>query len=145
VAAFKAFYVQSNQKNLIALYFQLPDKLIRIGDSWTLNTSLISMDQNFECDSSFKKNQVTLVDLIKKGNETVAVIKYDILEFASGVFINPFFGNSRTKTVIKFEYNATAEFSLDKGKWLSYNGTQSVLSTGMMTSNTTKKFSLVPQ
>lgn len=127
----QSFYVQNNQKNLIALFFQLPDKPVKVGDSWSMNTNLISMDQNFVCDSSYKKNQATLVNVTRKNNETIAVIKYDIIEFVSGEMSTPFFGHSPIKTTMKYEYDVTAEFSIEKGKWVLYNAIESMSSTGL--------------
>lgn len=52
----ESFYVKNDQRNLIALFFQLPDKAVRIGDTWSIDVNFISMDQNFKCDTSFKQN-----------------------------------------------------------------------------------------
>ena len=85
----ESFYVKSDQKNLIAVFFELPNKRVKINDSWSLEVNLITTDQNFKCDTAFRKNHVTLIDLKKVGNETIAVLKYDIMEFVSGDFNNP--------------------------------------------------------
>lgn len=141
----QSFFIKSPQKNLIALYFELPNKVIKVGDTWSLDINLISMDQNFKCDSSYKLNKVTFSNIKRKSNETVAVIDYDIEEYVTGDFYNQFAGNTKIRTTIKFKYNATGEFSIDKGKWLSYNGTQSIYSSGFSNSKTNKKFSLILQ
>jgi hypothetical protein len=138
----QSFYVKNDQKNLIAMFFELPNRQIKIGDSWSLDINLVSMDQNFKCDTAFKKNNVTLIDLKKVGNETIAVIKYDILEYVLGDFNNPFAGSNK-KTMMKMTYNAIAEFSIEKGRWSSYDGIMSLTASGVMTTNTTKKFALI--
>jgi len=140
----QSFYVQNDQKNLIAMFFELPNRQIKIGDSWSLDINLISMDQNFKCDTASRKNYVTLIDLKKVANETIAVIKYDIMEYVLGDFNNPFAGSNK-KTMMRMTYNAIAEFSIDKGRWSSYDGIMSLSASGIMTTSTTKKFALITQ
>ena len=65
-----SFWVKSSQKNLIAIFFQLPAKPVKIGDKWSLDINLIANDQNFECDSAYKINEVTLTDIKKVNGET---------------------------------------------------------------------------
>lgn len=139
----ESFYVQNDQKNLIAIFFQLPNKEISVGDSWELDTHLISMDQNFICDSSFKKNKVTLTGIKNTGNDKIAVIKYDVEEFIIGDFKNPFSVSENKKTMMKMIFWGESEFSIEKGRWVSYKGIMSMKSTGVMSANSTKKFQLI--
>ena len=142
-----SFWVKSNQKNLIAIFFELPQNPVKVGDTWELDVNLISNDQNFECDSAFKVNKVTLTDLKTENEETIAVLKYEIVEFVDGTFNSPSsMGNGgSTKTMMKFTHQAIAEFSIEKGRWISYDGIMSLESSGIMTSNTKKKFSLIEE
>ena len=142
-----SFWVKSNQKNLIAIFFELPQNPVKVGDSWELEINLIANDQNFECDSAYKVNKVTLTDLKSKNNETIAVLKYEIVEFVDGTFHSPSFmgKGGPTKTMMKFNYQAVAEFSIDKGCWVSYDGIMSLEASGIMTSNIKKKFSLIKE
>jgi hypothetical protein len=64
------------------------------------------------------------------------------MEYVLGDFNNPFAGSNK-KTMMKMTYNAIAEFSIDKGRWSSYDGIMSLTATGVMTTNTTKKFALL--
>lgn len=140
-----SFWVKSNQKNLIAIFFELPQTPVKVGDTWELDVNLIANDQNFECDSAFKVNKVTLTDLKMENNETIAVLKYEIIEFVDGTFNSPSFmgKGGPTKTMMKFTHQAIAEFSIEKGRWISYDGIMSLEASGIMTSNTKKKFSLI--
>lgn len=70
----QSFYVDNNQKNLISLFFELPNKPIKIGDSWSLDIHFISLNESFKCDTSFKNNNITLIDIKKNGDETIAVL-----------------------------------------------------------------------
>jgi len=138
----ESFYVKNDQKNLIAMLFELPNKEVKIGDKWSITANLISMDQNFKCDSSYKKNIVTLIDLKKSGSDQIAIIKYDVVEFVVGDFINPMV-KKNVKTTMKITYNGVSEFSITEGRWSKYEGIMSITSSGVMTSNSTKKVTLI--
>lgn len=141
--AIESFYTKNDQKNLIALFFQLPGKPVKVGDSWPLDVHFISMDQNFKCDTSFHKNIVTLIGTKKVNGETIAVMRYDIVEYVYGDFMSPYDGSNK-KTMMKMTCNALAEFSVDKGRWISYDGIMSLIASGVLSSHTTKKVSLQP-
>jgi hypothetical protein len=141
-----SFWVKSNQKNLISIFFELPTKPVQIGDTWKLDINLISNDQNFACDSSYKLNKVTLADIKKVNGENIAVLKYDIVEYVKGNFTTPSFGGNeggQTETIMKFTHQAVAEFSIDKGRWISYDGIMTLVASGVMTANKRTKFTLI--
>ena len=144
-----SFWMKSSQKNLLSLFFELPNKELKKGDTWTLsNVNFIGNDQNFICKKAEKRNIITLTDIKKSNGETIAVIDYDILEYVSGDFNTPaFFGNEAEskKTEMKFIYKAQAEFSVEKGKWISYNGIMSLDASGALNSVQKKKFALIEQ
>lgn len=124
-----SFWLKNEQKNLIVLFFGLPSKPVKIGDTWKADISFIANDQNFQCDSSFKLNEVTLVDIKKQKGEKIAVIKYNIVEYVNGTFYNPFMNNA-TPSMMHFSYQGMAEFSVDKGHWISYVGIVTLNATG---------------
>lgn len=137
-----SFWVISKQKNLISLFFELPKKPVRVGDSWELDVNLISNDQNFICDSSHKHNKVTLSEIKKINGENIAVIKYDIAEYVKGTFTA--FGTP-SGTMMHFTHVAIAEFSIDRGRWISYSGIMNLDATGVMTARKKTKFVLVAE
>jgi hypothetical protein len=139
----ESFYTKNDQKNLLAIFFELPGKPVKIGDAWPLNIHLISMDQNFTCDSSYNKNSVTLAGIENKNGEHIANLKYDIAEYVEGSFNSPF-DNSKVKTIMKMTFQGVGYFSLEKGRWVVYDGVMSLSSTGMMSSKSTQKLSLIP-
>lgn len=142
-----SFWVKTNQKNLIALFFQLPTEPVKVGDTWGLEVNLISNDQNFRSDSSYHKNEVRLVEVKKVKGETIAVLRYDIVQYVDGVFDTPsFFGKgSEKESIMKFSHQALAEFSVDYGRWISYNGIMSMDATGAMNAHQKTRFSLVKE
>lgn len=126
-----SFYYNTAQSNLISILFELPTKPVAIGDEWSLNVDMTSMDQNFKADTLYKKNVVRLKDVkIENGNK-IAVIEYDILEFVSGNFGNALMTmfskkTADKKTFMKTSYKGTAEFDLEKGHWVLYDGIMNI-------------------
>jgi hypothetical protein len=145
----KSFYLRSDQKNILALFFQLPARPVKIGDEWQIDTQFINMDQSFKCDSSFHKNVVKVTGIENIGSDKVVTLAYDIVEYASGVFSFPFalpgMGDKKNNNAFsKILYKATARFSVEKGRWLSYEGEIQTTVTGIMESETTQYYALVP-
>ncbi len=138
----QSFYLKNDQRNLIALFYELPDKPIKVGDSWGLDIHFLSMDQNCVCDTSYRKNQVKFIGIKKDGTETIAILKYDIEEYVSGDYGSPMSDKS-VKTMMRMTYNGIAEFSVEEGRWKNYNGIMSLTASGIMDSHTTKRVSLI--
>src|SRR5690606_18646859 len=87
-----SFWVKNDQKNLIALFFQLPENPVKIGDKWSLEVNFIGNDQTFVCDNAYKTNEVTLTDIKEVNGEKIAVLEYNLIEFVEGSVEAPFFG-----------------------------------------------------
>lgn len=146
--AIESFYLKNEQKNLVALLFQLPGKQVKVGDSWPIDVHFISMDQHFICDTSFYKNRVTVLDIKNINKDQVVTLKYELAEYVSGNFSGapaPLFGKDPVKTLMSFSYNGVADFSITNGRWINYNGVMSLSSTGVMSAQQTKRFALIPQ
>lgn len=139
-----SFWVKSTQKNLIAMLFELPTGPVKVGDTWKLDIDLIANDQNFQCDSSYKINEVTLTEIKKVNGENIAVLKYNVVEYVNGVFNAPgFMGGAKQNTMMKFALQGLAEFSIDKGRWVTYDGILALDTTGVMATKKKTKFSLL--
>lgn len=143
-----SFWVKSGQKNLIALLFELPSKPVKVGDKWALDVNLIGNDQNFDCKDSYKINEVTLDEIKKIDGETIAVLKYNIAEYVEGDFSSPLFfskDDKQEEMTMKFTYQGIAEFSVERGRWINYDGIMSVEMKGMITSNNKTKYKLIEE
>jgi len=139
----ESFYLKGAQKNLIAMYFELPNRPVKIGDTWSLNVSYLMFDQSFVCKSADKVNNVELIDMLKDKNDTIVVIKYDISESASGYMKNPM-TNEKIETSLSMSFNGIAEFSVNKGRWVKYNGILETTQKGMMSGSSKQKLVLIP-
>lgn len=123
-------YYKNSQRNLIAILFELPNREVKIGERWKVNANFIEMDQNFVCDSSNSENSVYIEKIIENNSEKIAVIKYNIVESVTGNFNNPMgkvFGmEPDQKIIMKVSHIATGNFSITKGKWISYDGVMEI-------------------
>jgi hypothetical protein len=70
----KSFYLRNDQKNVLALFFQLPARPVKIGDNWQIETQFTNMDQSFKCDSSFHKNVVKVTSIENIGGDKVVTL-----------------------------------------------------------------------
>ena len=143
-----SFWLNSSQKNLIAIFFELPKNPVKIGDKWSLDINLISNDQNFECETAYKINEVELTDIKNINGERIAVLQYNIEEYVEGKFNTPtFFGGSGgvKETMMRFSYQGNAEFSIDRGRWIKFDGLMTMESTGFLESNVKTNYSLIQE
>lgn len=147
--AIKSFYIAGGQLNILALFFQLPAKPVKLGDQWQLDTHFISTDQNFKCDSSYRSNVVKVTGIQNADNDKIVTISYNIVEYAGGDFSFPFAPpgigvKKEIPSIYKFVFKATARFSIAKGRWLSYEGELESATTGFMESSSKQRYALVP-
>ncbi len=145
--AISSFWVKSAQKNLIAMFFELPNEPVSINEEWSLELNFVANDQGFECDTSSKLNKVKLKEVKKENGKSIAVLEYDIVEYVNGVFHMPAMlanGEPERPTMMLFRHQAIAEFNMTDGRWKSYEGVSLLEATGIMNAYTQKKFSLIP-
>jgi len=124
-----SFYYRTTQSNLVRLLFELPDKRVKVGDTWSLATNLIQVDQSYHVDSSAQKNIVLLEKVIEKDGEKIAIIKYDIEQYTSGSFgdLGSRIENEKNEGIImEVTHRAVGHFSITQGIWLSYDGVMEI-------------------
>jgi hypothetical protein len=113
-----------------------------IGDKWELDLNWITTDHNFRCDSMSRINEVKLVNIKIKDNDTIAVLKYKNYEKIVGDFNFPF-GTKAVPTMFYMRYDAICEFSITKGRWQNYSGIISYKSTGYQNAEYKQRFALI--
>ncbi len=126
----ESFYMNQVHKNQLALFFELPDLPVKVGDTWGIEASLLSSAfPSFEADSMYQSNQVKLLDVREEGEEVIAKLRYQIDERMYGSV--PISWQSQDLQISsEAKYDATCEFSISSGKWLKYEGIYSVKSAG---------------
>lgn len=148
-----SFYYKRAQNNIISILFELPTKVVAVGEEWSLNVNMAEMDPNFKADSIYKKNIVRLKDIKNENGDNIAIIEYDLHEFVSGDFSNKMmkmFSEAITdeKIVMQVSHKAIGEFNLEKGHWNSYEGsmdTETNISVMGMSANKRTVFKLTPK
>lgn len=139
----ESFYLQNRQKNMIAMFFELPDRPVKIGDTWSLDVSFLQFDQSFVCKSAERTNNVELIEILKESSDTVVVIKYNIYESANGYMKNPM-NQQKVETALSMRFTCIAEFSVTKGRWITYNGILETIQKGIMSVSSKQKLALIP-
>ncbi len=138
----ESFFMKRDQKNLLAVFFQLPEQPVRKGDHWQLEVNWLTMDHNFLSEKSQRINKVEMIDVIEKGGETIAILKYHIYERVEGDFKSPF-GKTPIPTMMEMGLEGICEFSITHGKWKNYSGMLNMTSTGYQNASYTQKFALI--
>lgn len=140
----RTFYLESKQKNLLSLFFELPQAPVRIGDSWELHVNLLSMGHGFICDAARRINRVTLVSLEPTDTEDqIATMEYTLFESAKGRFVLPGFDEDKPAGM-SFSFIGRGRFSLRQGVWESFVGLMEIKGTGMMKVDTQQVFAMQP-
>jgi len=135
--------LKREQRNLVALMFELPSKPVAVGESWTHSADLVKMGTGWEGESE-SLNRVELVSLDKEADgQTVAVIDFTLAERQDGKF-----SNARvTKTVpasMEMSFVGRGEFLVEQGRWKRIAGRMTTKATGVMETDTEQQFTLMP-
>lgn len=129
-----SFWLPQEQKNLLALFFELPSDSVAVGDSWELSgTSLLFVSGPFQVDEASRTNEVRLVDMEGDSTRPVAVLDYDLRERIAGEFGH-----------MAFEFRGRGEFDVAAGTWRRFGGRMSIESTFMGAQSSTQEFALDP-
>ncbi len=139
----ESFYLEQNQKNLLAIMFELPQKPVDIGDTWSLDMNCISLGGTFKANSSSRVNQVQLSSIKNSGTDTIAVIDYLITETVEGSMHNPMNNNSSPLSMT-CSYIGRHEFFVERGRWKSVIGQLAIQSSGFMKSDVQQIIAMSP-
>lgn len=114
----ESFYLQNLQKNLLSLFFELPQKSVKIGEEWSLDLNLITLDNNFICRDYFNTNKVLLKDIKYINGYPIATVSYNLANYVKGDKMT-FFSSNFTETAIEVAFKGQGEFNIKKGKWVN--------------------------
>lgn len=137
-----SYYLLRKQKTMLAIFFQLPEKPVSIGDSWSIDMQWFGTNFSFDCDSANHHNKVTLSNIKILNKDTIATIKYDLHEYLLGNIHNVW-NNEVKKSEMIMDFNGICEFNLSKGKWKTYNAVMTLNFTGFQNIKQKFRYSLI--
>jgi hypothetical protein len=138
------FYLPPSTKNLVNMFYTLPNKPIEINDSWMIDVNFLSMNQAFSCDSMYQNNKATLVDVVEENGEKIALISYSIDEYLSGKIHMPFGKGDKEPEngFVSAKMKAIAKFSISNGRMIHYRGKLNLNAENMMFQDMSQTFGL---
>lgn len=138
----ESFFLQQRQKNILALFFELPKEPVKVGDRWSLAVNLLELGPGFVARAKSRVNQAVLVSIRKVEEETVATIDYLVYESVDGEFKD---GIAKPKaSAMDMMFVGRGEFSLEKGMWKSFMGRLKLKGAGVTASFSDQDLALEP-
>lgn len=129
-----SFWLPQEQKNILALFFELPKDSVSVGDVWELGgTSLLSLRGPFQVEEASRTNEVRLSAVGEQAYGSVAILDYDLRERIAGSFGH-----------MEFVFAGRGEFDVAAGTWQRFGGRMSIESTFMGAQSSTQEFALEP-
>lgn len=137
-----SFYLETPQRNLVAMGFELPKDPVKVGDTWSIDAHLLAMGHGFIAEQASRSNQVTLTGLSTSDNgDTVATIEYMLAEYVDGVFRHPMLDKDQP-TTMSYGFFAEGKFLVNRGRWQEFRGRVIIKSTGMTQSDSQSHMSM---
>ena len=132
-----SFWLAESQENLVAIFFELPERAVKPGDAWELHVNMISGDPAFRCRESARSTRVTFKSVERgPGNDVIAVLEYDILEKIKGT-------SSMGDIDCEMSYKGTGRFNITRGEWKNLDMVATIEMTGFMTASQKQLMKLV--
>lgn len=139
-----SFYLEQNQRNLLAMLFELPSAPVHVGDSWEIDVNCVAMGHGFIASNANRVNKVTLTSVEENDEgQALAHLEYVIAESVEGDFLFPF-SEEPIPTSMNCSFLGQGSFLIEEGRWQQFNGEFRILATGMVESNTVQQFALAP-
>lgn len=138
-----SYFLEIRQKNLLALYFQLPDRQIKVGESWPLDIQWFTANYTFLCDSVNKTNNIKLESVFENASDTIAVLNYKYSEYLSGKTEIPF-NNAKRPSLMTIDCTGLLEFNITKGRWEKYDLIITSKSSGLQNGSSKQLIKLTP-
>jgi hypothetical protein len=135
--------LKREQRNLLALLFELPSKPVAVGDTWTHSADLVKMGAGWEGESE-TLNQVQLVSLEKEAEgRTVARIDFTLADRQDGRF-----SDRRLKkdlpALMEMFFVGRGEFLVEQGRWRRFAGRMTTRASGFMETDSEQQLTLTP-
>lgn len=136
------YFLENQQKSLLAAAFELPKKAVSKGDVWAIDFSCLDIKGVVITDTVARNIQVKAEDIETIQGDTIVTISYDLTEFMQG---KTQIGKDKFKPMgFAVKYLGRGKFSSNQGRWLAYDAVFTLESAGMMTGKMKGVFSMRP-
>ncbi|MEZ4670024.1 MAG: hypothetical protein R3E39_19140 [Anaerolineae bacterium] len=139
-----SFYLDRRQRNLLAIFFELPTQAVRVGDKWALETNCIEMGSGFAAEKAERKNQVEFSALsTTPDGKKIAILDYLIVESVEGNFYGAT-STEGTHASMTCSFVGKGQFLIDEGRWNQLNIEFAINSTYLTIANDIQHLALTP-
>lgn len=136
------YFLENQQKSLLAAAFELPKKAVSKGDVWAIDFSCLDIKGVIITDTIARNILVKAEDIETLQGDTIVTISYDLTEFMQG---KTQIGKDKFKPLgFDVKYLGRGKFSSNQGKWLEYDAVFTLEAAGMMTGKMKGIFSMRP-
>ncbi len=139
-------HLAQQQKNLLALFFELPGRPVKVGDTWQIDLTCITVNSaQFTIENSDGTNQVTFTEITETPEgELVAILDYLVAESVEGEQTIPFFSEKPVPASMKCSFIGRGQFLIEQGRWQQFSAEFTIQTTGVMTADVTQHLALSP-
>ncbi|HSA20636.1 MAG TPA: hypothetical protein P5076_04235, partial [Myxococcota bacterium] len=116
-----AYELPSLQRLALGLFFELPARPVRPGDTWSTDVDLLGLDEGFTASKTLRWNQVKLVSLAPLADgEQLAVLEYRLGAHEEGQALDD---EERPQPATRgAAFLGRAEFLVKQGTWRVFAG-----------------------
>lgn len=139
-----SFYLKQKQRNILALFFKLPELEVKIGNEWNLPLTLIEIGQGFVPKEAARDQEAKLVGLRKNSKgEEIAELFYVIAEKVNGQFEYSY-SDKVVPISTNYSYYASGQFNINMGRWESFTAISYLSGSGLSQNENMMVFMLKP-
>ncbi|HEX8704126.1 MAG TPA: hypothetical protein VF815_35165 [Myxococcaceae bacterium] len=135
--------LKREQRNLLALMFELPSKPVAVGEVWSHSSDLVKMGDGWVGEIEHL-NRVELASLEKDAEgRLVAVIDYTLAERQEGKFSGMGL-KGEIPASVEMAFVGRGEFLVEEGKWKRLAGRMTTKAAGAMETDSEHQITLTP-
>ena len=138
-------YTSTEERNALSILLELPKEPVKVGDTWTLDLDLVSLEEGYLLDETLETNEINQVMLVSiaipNDGETIATVKYVLEESISGELATPIQGGPSSITG-SIGFVGSGEFLVERGVWKRLSGRMQFSSTGVLSTDIQQHLSM---
>lgn len=125
-----SFFLPTSQKNVLSLLFQLPDRIVRVGESWELPVSLTALGNGYYSEDPRRFARAKLSEIrANASGGPVARLVYVVDEDVAGTLQLDLDDEPETFR-FRASYVGAGSFDVESGCWAEYVGYLALMTSG---------------